>query len=195
MMNKMEGVLMNRYFDNAKKHFKTITKHRHEVIKNCFRAGIGIQGLFHDLSKYSPTEFIPGVMYFQGTRSPNEMEREIIGYSNAWLHHKGRNKHHYEYWNDYSSKTKRLEGVEMPPRYFVEMICDRIAASKIYAGDNYKDDAALNYYLGKRGKILINEKTDAELYKVLKMLAKYGEERTFRYLRRKVNKDRCRRKI
>lgn len=179
--------------DNAVRHFKTITRHRHIVIKNCFRAGIGIQGLFHDLSKYSPAEFIPGAKYFQGDRSPNEMERETIGYSKAWLHHKGRNKHHYEYWNDYSSKTKRLEGVKMPVRFFVEMICDRIAASKIYYGDNYTDDDPLNYFLGKKGKILINAKTEQQLEKVLRMLSEKGEKYTFSYLRKMVMRDRFRR--
>ena len=81
-------------------HFKTITKHRHKVIRNCFKAGIFWQGLRHDLSKYSPTEFIPGAKFYLGTRSPNEKEREVYGYSMAWMHHKGRNKHHYEYWYD-----------------------------------------------------------------------------------------------
>ena len=94
------------------KHFRTITRHRHKVIANCARAGILRQGLIHDLSKYSPTEFIPGAKYFQGTRSPNEKERELYGYSQAWLHHKGRNRHHYEYWNDYNPKTKQIENVE-----------------------------------------------------------------------------------
>lgn len=42
------------------KHFITITKHRHRVMLHCFKAGIPFQGLTHDLSKYSPTEFIPG---------------------------------------------------------------------------------------------------------------------------------------
>ena len=59
-------------------HFATITRHRHRVIAHCFRVGIGWQGLFHDLSKYSPTEFIPGARYYQGTRSPNERERELL---------------------------------------------------------------------------------------------------------------------
>ena len=77
------------------KHFRTITRHRHAVIRNCFKAGIGWQGLFHDLSKYTPTEFIPGAKYYLGTRSPNEEERRLFGFSRAWLHHKGRNKHHY----------------------------------------------------------------------------------------------------
>ncbi|MGN0374105.1 MAG: DUF5662 family protein [Butyrivibrio sp.] len=176
--------------NNAKNHFSTITRHRHEVMKNCFRAGIGMQGLFHDLSKYSPTEFIPGIIYFQGTRSPNESERENKGYSKAWMHHKGRNKHHYEYWTDYNPKTKSMEGVEMPARYFVEMVCDRIAASKIYYGSQYNDSASLNYYLGRKGKILMHPKTQAELEKVLRMLSKKGEKVTFRYLRKLIRNSR-----
>lgn len=177
---------MNLYLKNAVDHFKTITRHRHEVIKNCFRAGIGFQGLFHDLSKYSPEEFIQGVRYYQGDRSPNERERELFGYSRAWLHHKGHNRHHYEYWTDYNPVTKRLEGVEMPPRYFVEMVCDRIAASKIYAGKNYTDSSPLEYFKRGKQRMLISEATYRELEKVLKMLAVRGEEYVFGYLRRKV---------
>lgn len=172
--------------DNIKGHFCTITKHRHEVIKNCFRAGIGFQGLFHDLSKYSPTEFFQGIKYYQGTRSPNEQERELFGYSKAWLHHKGRNKHHYEYWNDYNPKTKRLEAVKMPDRYFVEMVCDRIAASRIYAGENYTTQSALNYLNRGRDHMFIHEDTLKELEYVLTILAIKGDEETFKYLRKKV---------
>ena len=79
-------------------HFRTITRHRHMVLRHCIKAGIPLQGLLHDLSKFTPTEFIPGMLYWQGTRSPNEKERELFGYSEAWMHHKGRNKHHFEYW-------------------------------------------------------------------------------------------------
>ena len=73
------------------KHFKTITYHRYLVMKGCFKVGLYYQGLTHDLSKYSPTEFWVGAKYYQGNRSPNNAEREDIGYSSAWLHHKGRN--------------------------------------------------------------------------------------------------------
>lgn len=82
------------------KHFITITRHRHKVMRLCFKVGLYKQGLLHDLSKYTPSEFIPGVKYFQGNRSPQAKERELFGYSAAWLHHKGRNKHHFEYWVD-----------------------------------------------------------------------------------------------
>ena len=98
------------------KHLKVICHHRHLVIKHARKAGIFWQGLFHDLSKFSPAEFFVGAKHFLGTRSPNERERELYGYSAAWLHHKGRNKHHFEYWNDVNPATKRYEPVKMPTK-------------------------------------------------------------------------------
>lgn len=171
------------------KHFMTITKHRNKVIAHCAKAGIFWQGLRHDLSKYSPTEFISGAKYYQGTRSPNEKERELYGYSKAWMHHKGRNKHHYEYWNDYNPKTKEIEHVEMPLNYVVEMFCDRVAASKIYNGDKYKDSDSLNYYNRIRGKKRMHENTENVLRELLEMLSEQGEEKTFAYIRELLKKE------
>ncbi len=164
-------------------HFKTITWHMFLVMRHCFKAGIPLQGLVHDLSKYSPTEFIPGAKYYLGNRSPNEAERQDKGYSAAWLHHKGRNKHHYEYWMDYNPKTKRLEGVEMPLKYVKEMFCDRVAASKIYQGEKYTDESPLQYFENAKDRIIINEKTSALLESLLKMLAEEGEDKTFAYIK------------
>lgn len=165
------------------KHFRTITRHRHKVIANCARAGIFWQGLRHDLSKYSPTEFILGAKYFQGTRSPNEKERERYGCSLAWMHHKGRNRHHYEYWNDYNPKSKQIENVEMPIKYVIEMFCDRVAASKIYNGKNYKDSDPFTYFCRIRGKHRMHPNTEVLLEKLLVMLRDEGEEKTFAYIR------------
>lgn len=175
---------------NIIKHFKTITKHRHEVIKNCFKAGIFFQGLKHDLSKYSPSEFIPGVIYYQGYRSPNEGERAAYGFSKAWMHHKGRNKHHFEYWTDYNPETRLMSPVKMPYRYVVEMFCDRMAASKIYLKEEYTDSSPLEYFLRgkKNGGRLIHPETSDQIEKLLRMLAKYGEDRTFAYIRRSLRK-------
>lgn len=170
------------------KHFETITKHRHEVIKNCFKAGIPIQGLLHDLSKYSPSEFIVGAIYYQGDRSPNEGEREAYGYSKAWMHHKGRNKHHFEYWTDYDPKTRRMSAVKMPYRYIVEMFCDRVAASKVYLQDAYTDDAPLAYFERGKKNRLIHPETSATIEKLLRMLSVKGEEYTFKYIRRSLKR-------
>lgn len=169
-------------------HLKTITAHRHLVMLHCFKAGIIKRGLFHDLSKYSPTEFIAGVRYFQGNRSPNEREREVNGYSMAWIHHKGRNKHHFEYWTDYNIKTGTLDPVRMPDEYIFEMFCDRVAASKIYNKDKYNNNCPLEYFLKAKKKREIESVTAKKLEFLLRMLAEKGEDYTFRFIRRQVRK-------
>lgn len=171
------------------RHLHTINHHKLLVMKHCFRVGLYKQGLLHDLSKYSPTEFLVGCKYYQGTRSPNNAEREATGYSKAWLHHKGRNKHHYEYWIDYSvDKEKGIVGQKMPVKYVVEMFMDRVASSKTYQGDNYTDVHPLEYYEDGAGKLgnMIHPETAAMLHFLLKMLAKDGEEKTFQYIKKYV---------
>lgn len=177
---------------NITGHFKTITKHRMTVMLHCFKAGIPVHGLLHDLSKYSPAEFIPGALHYeQGKRSPNEHERETIGYSAAWLHHKGRNPHHWEYWYDVSPKTHRYEPVPMPVDALKEAFCDRVAACKIYRGADYQDNDALDYFNDKKKmEYHMHPCTSCILEKWLRMLAEEGEEKTFAHLRR-VGKINC----
>lgn len=170
----------------ALKHFNTITKHRHKVIAHCFKAGIGWQGLLHDLSKYSPAEFFTGAKYYQGNKSPNEEERARYGYSKAWMHHKGRNRHHFEYWTDYNPQRRVVEPVRMPFNYVAEMFCDRVAASKIYNGKAYKDCDPLNYFLKAKATRFIHPRTSDELEELLTLLAEKGEAETFAYLKSKV---------
>lgn len=173
---------------NIWKHFKTITYHKILVAQGCFRVGLYKQGLLHDMSKYSPAEFWVGVKYYQGTRSPNNAEREDIGYSSAWLHHKGRNKHHYEYWIDYSIQALPggMAPVPMPDRYIAEMIMDRIAASKVYMGEKYTDRSPLDYYYQGTDKAPIHPETKAKLLYVLELLAEQGEEKTFQFIREEL---------
>ena len=165
-------------------HFRTITKHRHKVIEHCFKAGIPLRGLLHDLSKYTTAEFISGAKYYKGTRSPNEAEREVFGYSKAWLHHKGRNRHHFEYWNDYNPKTKRVEPVKMPLVFVKEMFCDRLAASKIYQGKNYTENHPIEYFMRGKANRNIHPETSDLLEKWLTMLADKGEKATFEEIKK-----------
>jgi hypothetical protein len=128
-----------------------------------------------------------GAKYYQGDRSPNNAEREAKGYSMAWLHHKGRNKHHLEYWIDYSMNPKEgMIGLEMPKRYLVEMVCDRIAASRTYRGDKYKDSDPWEYFAHSREHYMIHPKTEEELEFLLRMLKEKGEKETFRYMKKEV---------
>ncbi len=164
-------------------HFKTITNHRFLVRKGCFAMGLYWQGLTHDLSKYSPTEFWNGARHYQGVRSPNARERELKGYSEAWMHHKGRNRHHYEYWTDMSRETGRYESIPMPRRYLAEMVADRVAACKVYEKERYTPGSALAYLMRSREKNLLHPQTLKELEYLLTMLRDEGEKPTYAYIR------------
>ena len=144
-------------------HLHTVTRHRRLVRSYCLKLGLVWQGLTHDLSKFSPVEFWRGCKYYQGWRSPNDQERLENGVSLAWLHHKGRNRHHFEYWIDYCRRedgTIYIGGCKMPKKYVAEMFCDRIAACRVYQGDRYTDASPYDYY--QRSKDL--SRTDASRF-------------------------------
>ena len=169
-------------------HFKTITRHRHLVMWHCFRVGLYGRGLLHDLSKYSWTEFRTGMKYYQeGKRSPNAAERESVGYSEAWMHHKGRNKHHFEYWTDLNTEIMQYVPFPMPNKYVVEQCMDRIAACKVYRGKQYHDGSSLEY-LVRQGSdnYLMHPDTFRKVKYILTMLKEKGEKETFRFIRRNI---------
>ena len=166
----------------------TVMEHKYLVMKHCFAVGLYYQGIMHDLSKFYPEEFINGCRYYQGgKRSPNNKEREVLGYSRAWMHHKGRNKHHYEYWNDYRVKTGPgqfpVKPVRMPRRYVAEMLMDRIAASKTYLKGDYNQHEPLKYFKNGKGKMLMDPRTARELERMLRILDQRGEAELFRFVR------------
>ncbi len=177
-------------------HMKTVLHHKLLVAEGCFQVGLYRQGLLHDLSKFEPTELLNGFRYYQGGRqSPNNGERVMKGASDAWMHHKGRNLHHFEYWTDYNIEAAKkgdhpVQPVQMPRRYVAEMLMDRIAASKTYRKEKYTDASPLEYY--KRGKagVLMHPQTARELEKMLRILAGKGEKACFRYVRERYLKGR-----
>lgn len=131
---------------NAWKHFKLITKHKLYVFYYCCIAGIPLRGLIHDVSKYSPTEFFESAKYFQGDSSPINACKKANGYSKAWLHHKGRNTHHYEYWQD--NFDKGGESLQMPFKDALELICDYLAAGRAY-GENFTYSGEYQWWRNK----------------------------------------------
>ena len=164
-------------------HLHTINTHKFLVMKMCFKCGMIKQGLLHDLSKYSFSEFIPSVRYFPGNRSPITYEKELYGYSPCWLHHKGRNKHHWDYWVDRLGKTTQLVSIKMPYRYMLESCIDRIAASKVYEKENYSDSSAYNFFVNSKEYSVINETTRKQIEENLYYLKQNGEKETLRHYR------------
>lgn len=168
-------------------HFKLITKHRWYVFKLAYKAGIPFRGFIHDLSKYSPTEFLESAKYYQGNRSPINMARQEKGYSEAWLHHKGRNKHHIEYWYDWNIKETPV----IPYKYTIEMLCDHVAAGMVYKGKEWTKEYTLEYWNNiDSTRKLYNPKTETFLTKMKEELAKEGIDKVFnkKYLKNKFKK-------
>lgn len=127
---------------NLTKHLKIVRTHRRYVRKMCFKMGLGLQGVFHDLSKYSLTE-LKIAKYYIGTKSPHDVARTELGYSPVWYHHRNKNKHHWEYWVD---SLEKCTSVKMPYKYVIELFCDMVSASKAYKKDQFKMSSPKEYF-------------------------------------------------
>lgn len=111
----------------------------------------------------------------------------------AWLHHKGRNRHHFEYWIDYcigEDGKPYMGGCKMPLRYVAEMFCDRIAACRTYLKDKYTDAAPYDYYIRSKSHILIHPETSDAIEAMLRVLRDEGEDAAFAYVRRRCGRKR-----
>lgn len=161
-------------------HLKTVCRHRYYVFKECAACGLLWQGLIHDLSKFSITEFCSSVKYFQGNRSPIEAEKEAIGYSKAWLHHKGRNKHHWEYWTDFADDGSIIAN-EIPINYTIEMVCDWIGAGKAYLKDSWTQNSPMIHYTKMRKGRYFHPNTDRLLIEFVTMISDKGLDEFHRY--------------
>lgn len=157
------------------RHLNTIKKHKWYVMKACFKVGLIWQGITHDLSKYSVTEFCASAKYFQGDKSPIDAEKNKNGYSLAWQNHKGKNKHHWQYWTDF--ENGELIVIEMPSKYLVEMLCDWVGAGKAYNKTAWTIETFKAWYQNNKQKMILhtltrlyidllmdNVKTEEELY-------------------------------
>lgn len=168
-------------FKIAFNHLKTITKHKKLVTISCFRAGLIIQGIKHDLSKYSRLEFWGSVKYWTGTNSPIDNEKKDKGYSMLWLNHKAKNKHHWEYWTDF--KYGVPYAAKIPKKYLVEHILDGIAAGKVYGGDNYKK-TSLGEFIRREDHRLYNSETKDEIFRLVLVYENKSTRDWYKYLRR-----------
>lgn len=157
------------------RHLHLVNRHRFLVFKLSIKAGIPFLGFIHDLSKYSPIEFFESVKYFNGQRSPISFAKKENGYSKAWLHHKGRNKHHFEYWYDPCAPQKTPI---IPYKYTVEMICDTLAAGMIYKGKEWYPSYQLEYFEKRKDKEFINEDIQKVLEEVYKQVSQKGLNKT-----------------
>ena len=79
--------------------------------------------------------------------------------------------------------SKGMIGYKMPLKYLVEMVMDRIAASKTYKGKDYTDASPWEYYVQGKAYMIVAPETEKLLEKLLIMLKDEGEKKTFAYIR------------
>ena len=156
------------------KHFLTVCRHKKVVFKECRACGITWQGIKHDLSKFSFAEFMPSAKYFQGNRSPIEAEKKDIGYSYAWLHHKGANPHHWEFWTDFTEADGSVIANKIPYKYVVKMICDWIGAGKVYQKEAWTPESPMIHYRKMRKGRHFHPETDTLIIKFLECIRDEG---------------------
>ena len=155
-------------------HLKTVLKHKKCVAYYCFMCGLYKQGILHDMSKFSPTEFWESVKYYQGTRSPIDACKEENGYSMAWFHHRGCNKHHWEYWMDDFEKGSIPK--KMPFKYVLEMTCDFLGAGRAYVGESFTIKSEYDWWQNKRKVVKMHEDTFKLIDTLFNTMNEYGIE-------------------
>lgn len=148
-------------------HIKTVMKHKHWVFFYMRKLGYPVRGILHDMSKFSPEEFFESVRFWNGEKSPILGAKASQGISYAWQHHKGRNKHHYEYWVDNLDDGGLAR--KMPFKYVIELVCDWLAAGKSYAGYNGENifSKETEWWYEKRKTAKIHPETSKLITKIL----------------------------
>lgn len=160
------------YAQKCVAHFKTVCKHKKNVLEACIHAGIPFQGLTHDMSKFLPVEFAEYAKYYGEGKSPVDRCKEEKGYCNSWMHHKGHNPHHYEYWID--NLDNGGTPLIMPYKYAIEMVCDYIGAGRTYMGDKWTIEEPLKYWMEKRKTAKVHPAMDRFFTDVFSMFAISG---------------------
>lgn len=98
-------------------------------------------------------------------QSPIDSAKKDKGFSEAWLHHKGKNKHHWQYWTDF--KDNKVIPIEIPEKYIKEMICDIRGASKAYSKKKYTKDLPLLYLQNNINQWIITERVYKRLNELI----------------------------
>jgi Family of unknown function (DUF5662) len=134
------------------KNLVYIIEHKINVLIECWKEGLYLQGITHDLSKLSPAEFLPYAIKFFSDRELSSNEQ--LKWKYAWLHHQHKNKHHSEYW---VVDPNTRQALPMPRKYLIEMVCDWRSFSRKW-GKKVKDSQ-----LDLTDKLILHPETRREL--------------------------------
>lgn len=148
-------------------YLRYLVRHIWFVRQECWRHGLLAQGLFHDLSKWRPDEFVPYARFFYA-----KPRRDATGYYKptdtgdaafdfAWLLHQKRNPHHWQWWL-LPEDDGGVKVLAMPHRFRLEMVCDWVGAGKAQGffsppDDPYRETRA--WYIKNKDKMQLHPDT------------------------------------
>lgn len=131
------------YYD----YFKYVIEHKKNIFKTAWKRKLYLHAIFHDMSKFSPQEFIPYAKFFYIDKEKYKAE-----FDKAWEHHYKNNPHHWNYWLDDNGNPTLI-----PNEYLEQMIVDWEAMSLKFGGN------AQEYYLKNYKKIKLDDNTRLRL--------------------------------
>lgn len=131
------------------KYFSYLTRHKWFVFLECCKRGLVWQGIFHDISKFLPDEWFPYVNHFYSKGYSIKRGSDSTGYykptnsgdpkfDKAWLLHKNRNKHHWQYWSLMEDDNIKIKTFEMDRTAMIECLCDWKGAGRAQGTPNTK---------------------------------------------------------
>lgn len=157
-------------------HFEYTMRHKWFVFIECCKMGIPVQGIFHDMSKFTIKEFVPYALFFfdengkkidgirDKTGAYNPLATGNSSFESAWFWHQARNKHHWQYWISLGDHCS-YSAIEIPRKYVLEMIADWRGAGMAQSTPN-----VLKWYESSKDKMVLH----IETRKMIEQILEYG---------------------
>lgn len=121
---------MRRYIS----YIRYLVLHKWFVLVEGRRLGVPLwRLLMHDLSKLLPGEFLPYARHFYNPDGSKRGKFADPAFDIAWLKHKSRNRHHWEWWVYWENGEP--VAIPMPEQVMLEMVADWRAVSRFYGTD------------------------------------------------------------
>jgi len=145
------------------KYFKYLINHKWNVGIECLKTSQPIHAIFHDLSKFLPSEFIPYARFFEAkdrTKEYKKSDEDDPNFQAGWCLHQKRNRHHWNYWVSITRKNEIIP-IPMPLRYVRQMIADWDGMSRKFGG------STIDYFRKNQNDMMLHEQTEIFIRKVL----------------------------
>jgi hypothetical protein len=136
------------------------------------------RGIFHDASKFYPSEFGPYARHFYGKKNPPGGYSKYTDrdddpdFDAAWEKHWKRNDHHWEHWR-LRTRNGGRSVIHMPQLSWLEMACDWWGAGRAQLGDKHRGwKSTLEWYRDHDDTIELHSDTRRDIEAFLRDKAK-----------------------